>query len=210
MAERSAVRIGMLSPDPLRLSGTQAVLGEWIEVVALSATETLRHPEIDLILIYEPTLELLLEMLVAFRRARPGLRLIVLGDVVSEETIERIIAGGAKGYVAHTATAEELQLAVEVVLDGSVWAPRRVLARLVDTRPTNEKTRDLVFTPRERQVLSLLAAGYTNRDTAQHLGVKLDTVKSQVARLLRKVNVRNRVELAMFAVERHVIRPAKP
>jgi len=203
----AAVRIGMVTSDPLRLLGTQEIL-TGVEVVPLTPTEALRDAALDLVLVDNPSLEDLLAIITSFRRGRPSLRVVILGPVVEMDVIERIIAAGAKGYLAHTSSPADLRMAIDVVRDGSVWAPRRVLSRLMDLRSPEEKERpDLRFTPREKQVLELLATGHTNRDIAGKLSIDETTAKTHVGRLLRKVGVPNRVGLALYAVEKQLVIP---
>ena len=86
-----------------------------------------------------------------------------------------------------------------MVRDGSVWAPRRVLSRLLDRQraaarsPANPPR----FTPRELQVLNLLRAGQPNRAIALALGIDEGTVKAHIGRLMRKVGVNNRIALTV-------------
>jgi DNA-binding NarL/FixJ family response regulator len=101
-------------------------------------------------------------------------------------------------------------MAMEIVLDGSVWAPRKVMARLLDTASRGgnvEKGLSALprFTPREREVLTLLIAGRPNRDIASMLKIDEGTVKAHVGRLMRKVGVDNRIALTMQAVARKLL-----
>jgi DNA-binding NarL/FixJ family response regulator len=210
-AASEVLRVGMVTSDPLRLMGTQDILGQTVQVTPLTPPEALREPAIDLVLVDNPILDDLLAIITSFRRGRPALRVVILGPVVGMDVIERIIAAGAKGYLAHTSSPADLRMAIEVVRDGSVWAPRKVLSRLMDLRSPEEKERpELRFTPREKQVLELLAAGHTNREIAEKLTIDETTAKTHVGRLLRKVGVPNRVGLALYAVEKQIVIPAKP
>jgi DNA-binding NarL/FixJ family response regulator len=96
-------------------------------------------------------------------------------------------------------------MAVEVVLDGSVWAPRKVLARLLDQTLQEGNTAShafVVFTKREQEVLRLLVLGHPNRQIASLLGVDEGTVKAHMGRLMRKAGVQNRTALSVRAIER--------
>jgi DNA-binding NarL/FixJ family response regulator len=92
-------------------------------------------------------------------------------------------------------------MALETVRDGSVWAPRKVLSRLLDRQQSAAGTIDGPprFTARERQVLSLLRAGQPNREIALALGIDKGTVKAHIGRLMRKVGVNNRTALTVHA-----------
>jgi DNA-binding NarL/FixJ family response regulator len=99
-------------------------------------------------------------------------------------------------------------MAIQIVQDGSAWAPRKVLAKLVEV--SSETARgsgggDPKFTERERQVLRLLVAGHPNRAIAAELGIDLMTVKAHVGRLMRKVGVENRIALSVQAVSRNLL-----
>jgi DNA-binding NarL/FixJ family response regulator len=100
-------------------------------------------------------------------------------------------------------------MAIDIVLDGSVWAPRKVLANLLEaarTTAANGNT-DLTvkITEREQQVLRLLVAGRPNREIGKTLGIDEGTVKAHVGRLMRKVGVENRIALTMRAVEKKLV-----
>jgi DNA-binding NarL/FixJ family response regulator len=133
----------------------------------------------------------------------------VIGLEESHEHIQRVIGAGAKGYLSHAARENEIRLAVEIVSDGSVWAPRKVLARLLEASATAADAygppAEPKFTERESQVLKLLVTGRPNRDIAEALGIDAATVKAHVGRLMRKVGVENRIALTMQAVNRNLI-----
>lgn len=204
------VRIGVVTADPLRTVGMAEILGHSVEVVECSASATLRDYDLDLILLDEPSEEHLFSLMAAYRRARPSLRLIVLGSQNDPEFIQRIIAAGAKGYLAHTASGKEIEMCVSVVREGSVWAPRKVLSRLLDLSPQDARQHmEPSFTPREKEVLELLAGGHSNREIAKALLIDEATVKAHVSRLLRKVGVDNRVALTIRTLEKHIIVPKR-
>lgn len=195
-------RIAMVASDTLRVAGLEELIGAAADVQHVSAPEILRGQDFDIAVLDEPSEDLLLATISTLRRARAGLRLIVLGASSDPEIIQKAIAAGAKGYLAYTATANEVQMAINVVMDGSVWAPRKVLARLLDKAgPEPRKHSEPYFTPREREVLNLLAEGNSNREIGDALGIDVATVKAHVSRLMRKVGVDNRVALTLKTLE---------
>ena len=198
------LRVGVLSGDPLRVEGLRALLGDFCDLLPLTAPDTLREGDLSMVLI-DTREDDLFTMMAAFRRARPGLRLIVLGSKTDPAYIQRVVAGGAKGYLQYTATPREIVMAVEVVADGSIWAPRKVLASLIDTiAPDDPRPPEIKLTPREREVIDLLIDGRANREIAATLGVETKTVKSHVGRLLQKFGVANRVALTVRAIEMQI------
>src|SRR5271170_987256 len=214
---RSALKLGLVATDPLRILGLQTIFAESaegedarpVEIVPLSVPGALDASGVSLILIDAACTEHIFELLATFRRTRPHLRLIVLGLEESHEYIQRVIGTGAKGYLAHTARGSEVRMAIEIVEDGSVWAPRKVMANLVDLSSLEER-RDGVanepkFTGREVQVLKLLVDGHPNRVIAEELRIDVATVKKHVGTLMRKVGVKNRIALSVQAVNRSLV-----
>jgi DNA-binding NarL/FixJ family response regulator len=206
---REHLRLGIVATDPLRILGLQAIFsdGSGAEVLPLSVPGALDSSGVSLILIDGACTDHLFELLETFRRTRPHLRLIVLGLEEDHDHIQRVIGAGAKGYLAHTASESEIRLAIEIVQDGSVWAPRKVMARLLESAAveTRNNAADPKFTEREGQVLRLLVAGRANREIAGVLGIDVNTVKAYVGRLMRKVGVENRIALTVQAVNRKLV-----
>jgi DNA-binding NarL/FixJ family response regulator len=206
---REHLRLGIVATDPLRILGLQAIFsdGSGAEVLPLSVPGALDSSGVSLILIDGACTDHLFELLETFRRTRPHLRLIVLGLEEDHDHIQRVIGAGAKGYLAHTASESEIRLAIEIVQDGSVWAPRKVMARLLESAAVEARNNaaDPKFTEREGQVLRLLVAGRANREIAGVLGIDVNTVKAYVGRLMRKVGVENRIALTVQAVNRKLV-----
>ncbi len=203
---REYLRLGVIATDPLRILGLQAIFsGGGVEVIPLSVPGALDSSGVSLILIDGTCTDHLFELLETFRRTRPHLRLIVLGPEEDHDYIQRVIGAGVKGYLAHTANESEIRLAIEIVQDGSVWAPRKVMARLLESAETRAKIVDPTFTEREGQILRLLVAGRANREIATTLGIDVNTVKGYVGRLMRKMGVENRIALSVQAVNRKFV-----
>src|SRR5580692_5756565 len=207
---QAPLKLGLVATDPLRVLGLQTILAEGgirgvpVEIVPLSVPGALDVSGMSLILIDSACTDHIFELLAAFRRTRPHLRVIVLGLEEDHAYIQRIIGAGAKGYLAHTAKAGEVRLAIEIVQDGSAWAPRKVLANLLDLPSAEERRAGTAyepkFTERESEVLRLLVEGHPNRAIAGELGIDLATVKKHVGALMRKVGVKNRIALSVQAV----------
>ncbi len=202
-------KIGLICVDSLRILGLQTLLGHGtrFEVGVLAGTRAADLDGLDLILIDSTGTAFLEPLIHALRRIRPQARLLVLGEERDDTYTESVIGAGAQGYLCHSSSEAELQNAVAVVRDGSIWAPRKVLARLLEQAraaaaqaapgaPTQPE-----LTRRELQVLRLLVLGRSNREIAEALSIEESTVKSHLARLMRKASVRNRTALTMRAFE---------
>ncbi len=198
-------RIGTVSADPMRMEGLVALLSSVADLLPMSPTDVIRDNALTMVVI--DATEQIFPLMAAYRRARPGLRLLVFGASTDPDFISRVVAAGAKGYLSHLASADEILTAVSIIADGSIWAPRKVLAGLIDTYSPAEPrhTADIRFTPREKQVLQLLVDGHSDREIASALTVSPRTVQNTVSRLLLKTGVSNRVALTVRVLERMLL-----
>ena len=212
--EDARARVGIVAADPLRLVGLLTILEDMpqLNAVAVGLEEAFVAGKFAAVLLdARATEDKLTETIGRLRREQPGLKIIAMGEPLDPDHVQAVIASGAKGYLAETAGVSEIRMAMEVVLDGSVWAPRKVLAKLIDAggvtaahAPAGGTTGDSVqqkMTPRELDVLKLLMDGRTNRDIAGAMGIDEVTVKAHLGRMLRKTGASNRVELTLRALE---------
>jgi DNA-binding NarL/FixJ family response regulator len=202
------LRMGLIATDPLRILGLQTIFsGHQAEVLPLSVPGALDSSGVSIILIDAACTDHLFELLATFHRTRPRLRVIVIGEQEDHEYIQRIIGAGAKGYLTHRSKESEIKLAIEIVQDNSLWAPRKVLARLLESSETEPGRVASAprFTDRERQVLRLLIAGSPNREIGLALGIDAVTVKAHVGRIMRKVGVENRIALTVETLNRKLL-----
>jgi len=193
--------VGVITNDPLRLMGLKSICSDALqmEIVPMTVAVGLKEKGLGLVLIDAETTPQLFEVIAALRRTNPRVKLLVLGNATSPEYVERIIGAGAKGYLTLGAPEAEVRMAVTIVKDGSVWAPRKVLAKLLDRQESERKASQAtpMFTAREQDVLQLLHAGRSNREIAKALNIDESTVKAHVGRLMRKVGVTNRIALTV-------------
>jgi DNA-binding NarL/FixJ family response regulator len=154
-----------------------------------------------------------LETLNAIRRVRPDIRLIVIGPEGNDELVLESIVAGARAYLDLTAGPEVVRKAIEEVTSGSIWAPRRLLSRLIDrmlaVSDASPASAIPHLTARERQVLELILMAHSNREIARQLGIEERTVKAHVGRLMRKTGVENRIELSMRALQSSMVSGAE-
>jgi DNA-binding NarL/FixJ family response regulator len=203
-------RAGLVSTDPLRGVGFEALFENHprIELVTGPLQEILRDHSLHLVLLSMPATEALFELIETFKGFRPDIRLIVMCHQTEPDFIRRVISTGAKGLLQDSATEQEITMALEMVADGSIWAPRRVLSSLLDSAlpkmPTSPA--NISLTTREREVLERLVGGSTNRQISESLKIEERTVKAHIAKLMRKVGVNNRTALTMHAINHQLVR----
>lgn len=205
------IEIGLVADEPIRLEGLLSIfdlptpehhpllLPITGALHTLLTRTTLRYLVLDLNSqsVFAETLEII-------RRERPEVRLIVIGPAHNDNTVLDAIVSGARAYLDVNATPELVRLAIDVVIEGSIWAPRRLLSRLIDRLLHNQEPNHNGVPPqlteRERQVLELILMARSNREIAVQLGIEERTVKAYVGRLMRKAGANNRVKLSMSAL----------
>jgi DNA-binding NarL/FixJ family response regulator len=148
------------------------------------------------------------------RKARPGnpdVVFLALSVSDAAEDVIAVIRAGARGYVTKTISSQELARAVVRVADGdAVFSPRLagfVLDAFADrpgAAPISDPELDLL-TPRERDVLRLLARGYAYKEIASELFISVKTVETHVSSVLRKTQLSNRYELSRWASDRRLV-----
>ena len=207
----SRLRVALLEPEPVRAQGFLSLFQEHprIEFVLFDLPQLLADRQFALALVGLHGNQLTPALLGAIRGVRPNLRLIVMGPEADDEVILAAIGSGAKAYLEASATPQQVEQAIDIVSQGSIWAPRRVLSLFVDrvTRPASRAALPpaVHFTAREKEVLKLLVSARSNREIAVNLGIEERTVKAHVAKLMRKVGVENRIALSIHAITHAIV-----
>jgi len=146
-----------------------------------------------------------MELQFMVKRVRPDIQQMVLGPAGNDELILRSITAGARGYLDVGSGPFAVRLATESMIQGCIWAPRRLLSLLIDRLLSQPGAGVMavspVLSPRERQVLDLIMSARSNREIAEELGIEERTVKAYVASLLRKTGADNRVSLSVQATQ---------
>lgn len=210
-ARKPTIRIAVIETDPLRLVGFRALFESEpeFELVSTTLEKVTTEPNLDLVLLGSHAGRNLFDVMAGLKAARPDLRIVVSGSGADDETILKALAAGAKGYVDEAASPQEFVMAIRIVNQGSVWAPRRVLSIFIE-RVTSSPGRifpagRVTFTDREKQVLEMLVAGRSNKEIGAALGIEERTVKAHVAKLMRKVGVQNRIALSVHAITHSLV-----
>ena len=144
-----------------------------------------------------------------FRQANPDLRAIVLTTYDDDEAIYEAIRAGARGYLLKDVRPRDLVRAIRRVhAGGSLLQPvvvERLLDRLGPEEPEDETPPIEALTPRELEVLQIMARGARNRDIAQELVISERTVKIHVANVIAKLGVTNRTAAVVRAIDLDLI-----
>jgi DNA-binding NarL/FixJ family response regulator len=206
---RAGLRAVLSSDDTLRVVGEAADGREAVESArALQPDVVLmdvRMPGMDGI---EATRQLLAQA--------PGRRVVILTTFEDDDYIFGALNAGASGFLLKRTRPEELIAGIHTVAAGdSLLSPsvtRTVIDRMAQQPLHGDRSDPRLeqLTPREREVLELVARGLSNSEIAAALVIEESTVKTHVRRILMKLRLRDRVQAVILAYETGVIRPASP
>jgi DNA-binding NarL/FixJ family response regulator len=143
----------------------------------------------------------------------PPARVLVLTTFDLDEYVYESLRAGASAFLLKDAPEQQLVAAVRVVADGGSLFSPSVTRRLIEqfVRPASPSDAALEeLTPREQEVLRLVARGRSNADIAAELVVSEHTAKTHVASILQKLDLRNRVQAVVLAYETGLVRPGDP
>jgi DNA-binding NarL/FixJ family response regulator len=211
------IRVFLVDDHRLFLGGVRAAIADRVELVgeATDVDEAITgiraaKPEVVLVDVHMPggggrT------VIDAVRPTNPDVVFLALSVSDAAEDVIDVIRAGARGYLTKTVGADDLVEAIRRVRDGdAVFSPR--LAGLVldafagDVPPGAVLDPELdLLTPREREVLRLIARGYTYKEIARQLSLSVKTVETHVSAVLRKLQLSNRHELTRWASDHRLI-----
>ena len=140
----------------------------------------------------------------------PATKVIFLTMFEDEDYLLQCFHAGASGYVLKDTPVPELFGAIREVYHGGTYFSSRVLGRVVDTlqsRPAQQRGKhgDSILTPREREVIKLLAEGNSVRKAADLLGLSAKTVEAHKFNLMRKLDIHNKAQLVTYAIQKKIV-----
>jgi DNA-binding NarL/FixJ family response regulator len=169
------------------------------EAVRLAETE---KPDVILLDIGLPGLNGL-EVLSQVMSTGAAIRIIIVSMHSSEEYVYRALRAGAAGYLLKEAAVSELEIAVRAVARGETYLSPAISKRVVDdylSGGTAAAGQLDALTPRQREILQLVAEGLTSKEVAQRLGVSYRTVEAHRTQLMKRLNLHDLAGLVRFAV----------
>jgi DNA-binding NarL/FixJ family response regulator len=208
--DQALVRVGLrkiLENEPETTVVGEAADGE----DAVAAAGRLR-PDVVLMDIRMPVLDGI-EATRRIVRAQPETRVLILTTFGLDTYVYDALRAGASGFMLKDAPPEEITAAVRIVASGeALLAPtvtRAVIEEFVRQRPVAATAPPPVseLTPREREVLDLLARGLSNPEICERLVISEATAKTHVARILQKLDLRDRVQTVIYAYESGLVTP---
>jgi DNA-binding NarL/FixJ family response regulator/class 3 adenylate cyclase len=147
-----------------------------------------------------------LEAIAAIKQAHPEIEIVAVTSFIEEEKVTSALEAGASGYLLKDAEAEEVAQAIRAAYNGEVHldpAVSRLLAQRLRQRKDAEPIEPL--TSREKEVLSQLAKGASNKEIAYELGITERTARTHVSNILGKLGLASRTQAALYAVEHKLV-----
>jgi DNA-binding NarL/FixJ family response regulator len=202
---RSGFRMILDAQPDLEVVGEAENGRDAVELAAVSSADVIlmdiRMPELDGI---EATSRIL--------EARPETKILILTTFDLDEYVSRALRAGASGFLLKDVRPAQLVEAIRVIASGDALLAPSVTRRLLDQFASGLETRTPVeleqLTEREREILLLVAEGLSNAEIAERLVVGESTVKTHVSAVLRKLQLRDRVQLVIAAYDAGLVKPS--
>lgn len=213
----SNIRVLLADDHTLLRSGIKALLEDEPDIAIVGEAEDGREA-VRLAHLLRPNLVLMdiampllngLEATRQIKREHPEINVLVLTMYDHEEYFRQVLEAGASGYIIKRAAANELVAAIRAVSSGESVLSPAITSLLLDDYLSGKNRKGEgapnALSPREREVLQLIAEGKTSREIAQLLNVSVKTVQSHRASLMRKLDLHDRGDLIKYAIQKKII-----
>ena len=210
------MKILLADDHTLVRAGMRALLNELpdMEVVAETGDgqEALRliaekRPDLALIDISMPGLNGL-DLAARVSKEHPGTRIVILSMHVADEFVRRALLSGAAGYVVKNADRAELEMALRAVARGDMWLSPGVSRRVAEAyanAPERVEGPFEVLTPRQLEVLQLIAEGLSTKEIAARLDLGVKTVETHRAELMQRLGIHGVAGLVRYAIRAGIV-----
>lgn len=183
------------------------VVGETGNGLAVCDLVAATHPDIVLLDINMPGLSGL-EVTAQLAHAGSGVRVLILSMHASDEYVSQALADGAKGYILKDAAPVELENAIRTLMAGGTYLSDSVSRHVLDAyvqQQRGEKPAVVKLSPRQREVLQLIAQGHSTKAIARRLDLSVKTVETHRTRLMQQLDIHEVAGLVRYAVRTGLI-----
>jgi DNA-binding NarL/FixJ family response regulator len=148
-----------------------------------------------------------LEAIVEIKKSQPHARILVLTSFADDENISSAIKAGAYGFLLKDTSPDELVQTIQSVFKDKLTIPQEFTHILLAKKDVDEErdSKGEILTPREKDVLKCVAQGMSNKQIAHTLFISTTTVRSHVSNMIRKLDLDNRTQLAIYAKDHDLI-----
>ena len=217
MTPRKPIRVVLVDDHTLVRAGIRSLLEgrEGLEIVAEAdngrdAAALVKQHAPDLVVMDITMRELNgIDATVQILAQSPGTRVLILSMHSAEEFVRRAIKAGASGYLVKDSAPQELRLAIEALMRGEIYLSSRVsrhlVAALAADSPDRAESSLESLTPRQREVLQLIAEGKSTKEVAAALELSVKTVETHRAALMARLGIFDIAGLVMYAARNNLI-----
>lgn len=208
----SPVKVALIEDNRLVREGIAALLGQWPDLEVVFSNEATEVPNLSAL---EPQVILLdiglrkgdsLRIAEQVRAEVPDAKVILMDLLPVHEDIAEFVNAGVCGFIMKDATLEDLVQTIRTVATGAKVLPPAMISTLFSqiardaiTRAPDRALEAVRMTPRERQVINLIAEGLSNKEIAARLNIATHTVKSHVRNVMEKLMLHTRLQIAAYA-----------
>jgi len=213
----SAIRVLLADDHNLVRAGIRALV-EGIEGITIVAEADNGREAVALAKTHRPELVVMdismrelngIEATAQIRAELPQTRVLILSMHTTEDFVRRALKAGASGYLVKDSAPLELKMAIEAIRRGETYLSSRVsktlLSGLVEGRPPQSESSLDALTPRQREILQLIAEGRSTKEIAFALSVSVKTVETHRAALMERLGIHDVAGLVVFAVRHNLI-----
>ncbi|HXV30971.1 MAG TPA: response regulator transcription factor [Sinorhizobium sp.] len=206
MSDKAPIKVLLIDNHPLVLDGLKALL-ETYSHIDVVGTAGLARAGLEVALRTRPDVILMdinmpqvngIDAIDLFKEQLPSIRILMLSMHDSREYISTSVLRGAWGYILKDVSTEEIVAAIEAVARGETYFSSGVSDVLMERKPDENA---MPLTIREQEVLRLLAAGQSNRDIAETLGISAATVETHRKNLKKKLGIATTAGLTRYVIE---------
>ena len=208
----------VIADDHALVRAGMRVLIEKMSGIEVVGEATDGHEAIELVARTHPALVLMnismpgfngLDATARLTKDHPRTRVLIVSMHADEEYVRRAFAVGASGYLLKSADKNEMELAICAVCRGDVWISPSVSKTVVAALQRGEEPADPfeLLTPRQREILQLVAEGLSSKEIADQLGLSTKTVESHRAQLMKRTGVHSLPGLVRYAIRLGLVSP---
>ena len=204
----------LVDDHPAVRAGTRSFLGDFdIVGEADNTTDAVTgilatRPDVALIDVHLDVPQGGAQVVAAVKESAPEVKCVAFTVSTSRADVAALLAAGVDGYLVKSTDADELPRAVAEVMGGGTPVSREVASFMLEIDSIADQIERLKgLTPREREVVASIARGYTYRETAAKLGMKVKTLETHMSHIFEKLGVATRAELSFLAYETGIVDP---
>jgi DNA-binding NarL/FixJ family response regulator len=204
------IRVGVVDRHPLYRDGVVLALNAQLDIDVVAqgisvwdALEIAQENQPDVIILDAGTLDRSMGAVESILQQHPHIGILIVAETADEEQVYAALKRGVRGYLLKGTSAGELVQTIRVLSQGQSYIAPSLGAKLLmrsapSARDVTSESRLPHLTPREQQILSILAQGRSNKEIGNKLELSEKTIKHHLTNILQKLRVRNRVEAALF------------